>query len=422
MPANDVPAVPSALLPNININGSPNHVTATLADALLEHGPGHHAVLTTTQLAAYKSVALVTMPVFMAYACLFALQGKVRRELGITCSDCAAAHEFGAAVSSLYVGNLTFRLAHNVVFSALRPHNRALLAMGCLMGSLSLISIGVFRLGIHNTALVSLAYFLGGVGVGTFEPSLLSAVAPLGARTTMWATLGIPLGIVCVTVGSFVLMGPLGVAVTTIYASVVALLGLGMLTLAFCIPYTHTPGNGGGVRAFYADLRDWRLWLPQIRRHAAVLAIDMFCVSAFSPGVLLYVFSEDVALWGDTTVSHDLFFAVYDLGTFLGGMTSRRLAYIDPVARDPLSFLPLLAMGVVINCYKYAPLCPLGGFLIFFANGSIYNHTCKQIDQHVGSALSLTALSFWLFLGDFGSVGGSNIMPYLRVWVGAGRA
>jgi len=54
-------------------------------------------------------------------------------------------------------------------------------------------------------------------------------------------------------------------------------------------------------------------------------------------------------------------------------------------------------------------------FLIAFGNGSIYAQANRQIDQLVDKEFSLIAFSFWLFIGDIGSVTGSNLISYLSV-------
>ena len=45
-------------------------------------------------------------------------------------------------------------------------------------------------------------------------------------------------------------------------------------------------GNKQGGK-FFHDLLAWREWLPIIYKHCFALMVDMFCVSLFSPGVLV---------------------------------------------------------------------------------------------------------------------------------------
>jgi hypothetical protein len=80
----------------------------------------------------------------------------------------------------------------------------------------------------------------------------------------------------------------------------------------------------------------------------------------------------------------------------------------------PLWFLVPGAVGVIICCWMVPIIAPIGGFLIFFMNGSIYAHTCRYVDTHVGHEFNLVALSFWLFVGDAGSVTGSNLVQTFK--------
>ena len=89
---------------------------------------------------------------------------------------------------------------------------------------MSVIAFGIFVFKIHDLTLVWLAYGLGGIGIGSFESNLLSAITPLGHRTKLWATLGIPAGVVLITVGSFVVFAVADVPVLSVYLTVLFLL------------------------------------------------------------------------------------------------------------------------------------------------------------------------------------------------------
>ena len=116
-------------------------------------------------------------------------------------------------------------------------------------------------------------------------------------------------------------------------------------------------------------------------------------------------------------MSNASFFALYNFFTFLGETISRKLAYVGP-PRKPVFFLVFSAAGVVLNLVKIPLLSCLAGFLVFFANGSIYNHTCRKVDSYVLPKHNLIALSIWLLIGDCGSVTGSNLISYIRSWTG----
>lgn len=130
------------------------------------------------------------------YATLNALQHKIKVLFGIKDNTDSRSLEFSYAVSCLYLGNLVFRLMHNIVFAWLIPRHRVYMSFILMCGSMSLIGILIFLLEIKSMAIVFAAYFMGGVSIGTFESNLLSSISPLGHATKTWAVLGIPIGCV----------------------------------------------------------------------------------------------------------------------------------------------------------------------------------------------------------------------------------
>jgi len=90
--------------------------------------------------------------------------------------------------------------------------------------------------------------------------------------------------------------------------------------------------------------------------------------------------------------------------------------------RNPLWFLILSGIGAAGCLSKIAFVAPVGIFLVFYANGSVYATSTRHIDTHVAKQYNLTALSFWLFIGDIGSVIGSNVLSYIQVWFCAHHA
>ena len=144
------------------------------------------------------------------YATLFSLQNQVRSLYQITDPLSREAELFGVAISFVYLGNLTFRLSHNFLFAFLSPRQRVLLAIGSMALSMSILCslflfYGVLGYSDARPSLVwpFIAYGLGGVAIGTFESNLLSCITPLGKETKNYAIIGMPLGIVAVTVGVF---------------------------------------------------------------------------------------------------------------------------------------------------------------------------------------------------------------------------
>jgi MFS-type transporter involved in bile tolerance (Atg22 family) len=77
---------------------------------------------------------------------------------------------------------------------------------------------------------------------------------------------------------------------------------------------------------------------------------------------------------------------------------------------SPFLFLIFSAMGMACGLSYISELMFFCGFFIAFANGSIYAQANKKIDRDISEDHSVTAFSFWLFLGDVGSVAGSNLI------------
>lgn len=130
--------------------------------------------------------AAQTLSVFMGYAILVSFQHRLKMRMGISDNDAAASDVFSVGVSFLYIGNLIFRLAHNVVFAPFSPRQRVYIAMLSMLSSMLLLSVGVFVAGVSNVAIVFVAYILGGASIGSFESNLLSSITPLGHETKVW--------------------------------------------------------------------------------------------------------------------------------------------------------------------------------------------------------------------------------------------
>jgi len=81
----------------------------------------------------------------------------------------------------------------------------------------------------------------------------------------------------------------------------------------------------------------------------------------------------------------------------------------------PLLFWVIAMAGIVCGLANFTLLVPLCPFLVAFCNGSIYAQASRQIDNQVPRHFNLIAFSFWLFIGDIGSVVGSNCISYVDV-------
>lgn len=369
----------------------------------------------------YRSIFLVVLAQFMGYAVLVSFQHKLKVALGISDDDEGASHRFGVAVSTLYIGNLVFRLAHN--FLPISPRGRVYFAMGSMSLSMSLLLVVYSVPAAASIRMVYAAYSLGGAGIGAFESNLLSECAPLGHGTKLWAISGMPVGFGVILLLGFFLTA-VGTPPVAVYAGVLASLVAGAATFAVVIPPAPEHAHTGNVRAFASNAALAREWLPSIWLHSLALMVDMFMVALWS-GLFLYLLNgKEVPLFGpdsSVTVPHDWFFVVYNCGSMLGDNAGRKLAYRwrRPGARqiNPLLFLGLTLVGAAILLSLYAVLAPIGIFLVFATNGLVYGTSSKHIDLVVSRRFQLIALSVWLMVGDAGSVAGSNLIPHVRDWV-----
>ena len=82
----------------------------------------------------HRLVILVTMAIFMGYAALVLLQHRLSQAMDLETSEI-----FQHGCSFNYIGNLIFRLAHNFVFSSIRPRHRVYISLGSMSISMCLL-------------------------------------------------------------------------------------------------------------------------------------------------------------------------------------------------------------------------------------------------------------------------------------------
>lgn len=381
--------------------------------------PGHTSALVSAGSRVYWEAFFVNMPIFCGYAALFGLQHEIKSKFAISDDDIALSRQFGVAVSFLYIFNLIFRFSHNICFGCIGPRGRTYIAMVSMTISMLIIGIGIFVLESCQMAWVVLAYAFGGIAVGTFEANFLCCLTPLGPRTKHLAITAIPIGITVVLVGGFFAMGPpLGLSATYIYMAVAASILCSIPLFAFRIPVVHdAETESQGLKEFVTQVVQWRQWLPLVWHLPVATAIDMFTLSAFSPGVALYIFdAQTVEMLPGLTLATPDFFVIFNIFNMLGGLFGRFLSYrLKP--RHPLFYTALNVVGSALLLSKIPLLAPLSTFLVMMGDGLIYGSIARRIDAFVPKQYNLIALSFWLFVGDFGSVTGSNLISYIRVWV-----
>jgi len=380
--------------------------------SMIEGGTPSQSV---TKEKTYFEVFFIVMPLFCGYACLFALQREIKTKYNIKDNSSELSHLYGVAASLVYIGNFIFRLGHNIFFCFMQPKNRVIISMISMSLSMGTISLIFFALKDPSLAWVFVAYAFGGIGIGTFESNILSTIAPLGKSTKLWAIIAIPTGILSITVGGFFML-QLGVHPGFIYVGVLCYLVLGLIIYLARIYRMPIINNTISISEFFQQLREWRQWLPKIGMHSIALLVDMFCVSMFSPGMMLYIYdSKYVAFpWFHGRLPTDWLFVIYDAAFFIGDSLSRKIFFQVKII-FPLLFWIIGAAGVACAVSNVSFLVPFCALFVSFCNGSIYAQANRKIDSTIDKKYSLIAFSFWLFIGDIGSVIGSNLISYLSV-------
>merc|ERR1719456_598600 len=141
----------------------------------------------------------------MGYAGVVCLQHHIKNRLGIKDDQHSKSELFSAGVGMVYVGNLLFRLLHNIVFTFLVPRYRVCLAYLLMTLAHMTYFLAYYIFDSDNVAWVFVASLTSGIAIGTFESNLMSCLTPLGHGTKSWAVLGVSGGFNLVSVGFFIL-------------------------------------------------------------------------------------------------------------------------------------------------------------------------------------------------------------------------
>ncbi len=148
----------------------------------------------------------------------------------------------------------------------------------------------------------------------------------------------------------------------------------------------------------------------------------MFCVSLFT-GLVLYIYDGNyVQLFPncDIVMDKNWYFVVFNLCSMMGDTLGRKTAYVVGkktvfFGKYPFVLLVFSLFGTILCTFKYGSLCAIGISLIMFGNGILYGSTTKHIDKCIDKQYNLIALSMWLFVGDIGSVIGSNLIEPIKL-------
>jgi len=381
-------------------------------------------------LPSQKIAMIVTIAVFAGYASLFSLQHYVKVFFQIPDDNSSSSHQFSYAITIQYISNLVFRLGQNVILAPFTPRQRCVFGLLSMAISMSILGIGIFTLQIRSLLLLATAYAFGGCAVGVFETNYSVVLAALGNRTKIYGISGIPLGIFLVIVPGFIAVG-MGMDVRWIYSSVVAMIGSGVLILYRIINYPNVEDlisssdvsprspNSPGVNWETVPVEK-KSWIIPVTSIGIVFAINMLFVSAFSPGVLLYLMNSEYVESPVMRIRTGIFFAIFSSFGFIGDVISRRIVYARNPEFHPIWYLVFTLVGVSIIISMIPEIAPLGTFLVFFANGSIYAQSCRLLDMQLGPEISVLGNSLFFFMGDCGSVIGAVAIPFIRDILAAG--
>ena len=399
-------------------------------------------------LPAQKLAGIVTIAVFAGYAALFSLQHVIKVTFKIPDDDSLASHNFSFAITSMYIWNLVFRVGHNFILYRLPPRRRSLCGLVSMMVSMLILSEVVFANEVHSIAVVAAAYAFGGMAIGTFETNYSVVLAALGNRTKIYGISGIPIGIFLVIVPGFIAVAS-GMPVVWVYYSVLMLLLLAVVVLLFFIEYpvvdsllscdeeeavsdgvtdkvgtgTHNTHSRTSTHNTHSRTSNW-IW--KVISVGIVFTLNMLFVSAFSPGVLLYLYNGACVDLSNSLVPTlpcmptGYFFALFSSFGFVADVVSRRRIYATKPKFHPIRYLVLTSMGILLIIARTPLVAPMGTFLVFFANGSIYAQSCRWLDLELEASVSVMANSVFFFLGDCGSVLGAILIPYIRDLMAAG--
>lgn len=371
-----------------------------------------------------KIAGFVTVAVFAGYAALFSLQHVIKTFFKIPDDDSRASHEFSFAITSMYIWNLIFRIGHNFILYSFTPRIRALCGLGSMAVAMALLGIAVFHFEFRSIPLVAVAYAFGGVGIGVFETNYSVVLAGLGNKTKIYGISGIPVGIFLVIVPGFIAVAS-GMPVVYVYYSVLVMLAIGFVILLGFIEYPI-------LDALLSEDLEWeepteektleqsagtksKNWALKVASVGFVFTVNMLCVSAFSPGVLLYLYNTgSVEMASSMAMPTGYFFALFSSFGFVADVISRRRIYEKKPESHPIRYLVFTFIGTLIILSQTPLIAPIGTFFIFFANGSIYAQSCRWLDLQLDESVLVMASSIFFFLGDCGSVMGAILIPFIR--------
>ncbi|CAL5977926.1 Major_facilitator superfamily protein [Hexamita inflata] len=371
---------------------------------------------------------LVTIPMFMGYATCFNLQRYMKETLMVEPGLFSTAYGF------LYMGNLLFRFFHNYFWIFTKPFWRIIISyasMCCAEICMIIVQIVKWDPKKNNSWLAFITFAFAGVGIGTFESNVLSVMSIVSPGARYFSVIGIPVGVNIITIFSFLIIGAFeGVATPGHVCAFIFGVVIVMMIVATIILFVYVPHgkfiskndykeiNEDGTTSYKQDddqttsihylpnaFKNYKKWLPQVLPNALSMCANMFTVSQFAPGIVLYTINSSrfVKFLG-MTMKADYYRCIFGVLTFLGDFCSR-LIFEKVKFIFPPMFLMANLIGVLMVISGIPEVMIIGNFMIMFSNGIIYVQTSKWIKEVTkGTDYNLSSYSFWLFVGDLGSV------------------
>jgi hypothetical protein len=367
----------------------------------------------------FKIAFLITLPVFMGYACCFSLQHRLSKVFGLTdgASGDKTSQLYGFATSFVFLFNLIFRvLGHNLAMACASPKYRVIISLCSMIIAMIMISFLSYSKTPPSIAWVFISYAFAGVCEGSYGPNILNVVNHMG-DTRLYVVMAMPCGVACISLVAFALMG-FGCPFQIFYIITACLLACSIIIYFFTVfpeaNRVQTKESNFNLKDFWGDCKEICQWFPKIAFVSIVFFFNMMCLSLFNPGCTLYTYQERVTfrLFG-FTLSHDTFIMIYNLGSFLGDFVSRKVMNKKRII-NPIWYFLLLVFAFIINISLIPEIAPFAAFGFSWANGGLYVQSTKFIGSIFQDKYHLTATSTWLFIGDAGSTIGSNLVQPMR--------
>ena len=274
---------------------------------------------------------------------------------------------------------------------------------------MTILSVVSFAKSPPSLAWVFISYAFCGVCEGSYCPNMLNVVNNMG-NSRHYVVTSIPFGVGLITIIAFAAIA-MGFPFQYCYIFTAICLALAIVLYLFTVyPVAKNVSDDFSLKEFFMDFKYICDWFPKILVHCLVFIINMFCLSLFNPGCVLYAYNERVTyhLFG-FTIAHDWFILTCNVGNFLGDYLGRAVMDKKKIIH-PCLFMVLLVIGIAINFGLIPEIVPFASFAFGFCNGGLYTQSTKLIGIIFKHKFHLTATSTWLFLGDVGSTTGSNVV------------